>query len=85
MLGLIPGRRPHYPPPRLPPPDRDRPAPCGSWSGVAGRAPGRAAGPASALWTFRLRAGRDSERRVQPRQTDAVDQFVSREANGYKA
>ena len=29
--------------------------------------------------------GRDSERRVQPRQTDAVDQFVAREANGYKA
>ena len=31
------------------------------------------------------RAGRDSDRRVQPRQTDAVDQFVAREANGYKA
>ena len=28
---------------------------------------------------------RDSERRVQPRQTDAVDQFVAREANGYIA
>ena len=37
------------------------------------------------LWAFRLGAGRDSERRVQPRQTDAVDQFVAREANGYKA
>ena len=26
----------------------------------------------SALWAFRLGAGRDSERRVQPGQTDAV-------------
>ena len=32
-----------------------------------------------------MRAGRDSERRVQPRQTDSVDQFVAREARGYKA
>ena len=36
-------------------------------------------GPDSSLWAFQLRAGRDSERRVQPRQTDAVDQFVARE------
>ena len=27
--------------------------------------------------------GRDSERRAQPSQNDAVDQFVAREANGY--
>ena len=27
---------------------------------------------ADPLWAFRLRAGRDSELRVQPRQTDAV-------------
>ena len=39
----------------------------------------------AALWAFRLWAGRDSERRVQHRQTDAVDQFVTREADGYKA
>ena len=38
-----------------------------------------------ALWAFRLGEGRDSERGVQPRQTDAVDQSVPREANGYKA
>ena len=30
-------------------------------------------------------AGQDSERPVQPRQTDAVDWFGAREANGYKA
>ena len=30
-------------------------------------------------------AGRDSDCRVQPRQTDVVDQLVAREANGYKA
>ena len=41
--------------------------------------------PGGTLWAFRLRAGRDSDCRVQPRQTDAVDQFVAREANGYKA
>ena len=35
--------------------------------------------PASSLWAFRLRAGRDSDCRVQLRQTDAVDQFVSHE------
>ena len=29
--------------------------------------------------------GGPGQRRVQPRQTDAVDQFVAREANGYKA
>ena len=34
------------------------------------------------LWAFRLGTGRDSDCRVQPRQTDAVDQFVAREANG---
>ena len=39
----------------------------------------------NALWAFRLGTGRDSDCRVQPRQTDAVDQFVAREANGYKA
>ena len=39
------------------------------------------------LWAFRIGAGRDSERRVQPRQTDsdAVDQSAAREGNGYKA
>ena len=37
------------------------------------------------LWASRLGASRDSECRVHPRQTDAVDQFVSGEANGYKA
>ena len=40
---------------------------------------------ALALWAFRLRTGWASDCRVQPRQTDAVDQFVAREANGYKA
>ena len=29
--------------------------------------------------------GRSGHCRVQPRQADAVDQFVAREANGYKA
>ena len=37
------------------------------------------------LWAFRLGIGWDSDCRVQPRQTDAVDQYVAREANGYKA
>ena len=37
------------------------------------------------LWAFRLGTGRDSDCRVQPRQTDAVYQFVAREANGCKA
>ena len=37
------------------------------------------------LWAFRLGTGWASDCRVQPRQTDAVDQFVAREANGYKA
>ena len=49
---------------------------------------GARAGPDTAsalpLWAFRLGAGRDSERRVQPRQTDAVDQFVAREVTTIK-
>ena len=40
------------------------------------------AGP---LWAFRRGKGWASDCRVQPRQSDAVDQFVAREANGYKA
>ena len=38
-----------------------------------------------ALWAFRLGLGWASDCRVQPGQTDAVDPFVAREANGYKA
>ena len=46
---------------------------------------GRLATAGSSLWAFRLGTGWASDCRVQPRQTDAVDQFVAREANGYKA
>ena len=41
--------------------------------------------PGPALWAFRLGTDRDSDCRMQPRQTDAVDQFVTREANGCNA
>ena len=45
-----------------------------------GPRPGPDPSHGEALWAFRLGAVRDSERRVQPRQTDAVDPFVAREA-----
>ena len=67
--------------------------------GPAVRGPSRALGapPAWALawlpfsrtpvmpWASQLGAGRDSEASDAARQTDAVDQFVARGANGYKA
>ena len=44
---------------------------------------GKCQGEASeALWAFRLGTGWASDCRVQPGQTDAVDQLVAREANG---